>query len=251
MVKISVDSRELERKLKSLTEQLKKEADESIISMAQIGANQLAIRSRPYGNDKKSQDIAEKAIYKDINKVYKDFGSTYAMIKKLDPKKAKAYAFCMNNNEEENALSIAQSVIGSSFTLGAVGEGDALERHRTTKGRVGSVTDPLGVKEKAEIETLKTKKKISAGLAKSGWIQAGISILSKTRVPAWLKKSIGNLGSSEVVKSGWNTTVTLINHVRYASENISDEQIQKAIQNAYKSHIKRLEKIVEALARKF
>lgn len=249
MVKVSIDSKDLEKRLKNLTKQVNIAADESIISMAQIGAAQLAFRTTPYGTNKKSQDVAEKAIYKDISKVYQNIGVTYNLIKKIDPKKAISYAYCMNNGQESNAEKIAESVLGTSFDVGNVDSGQLLDNNRNSKGRVTKATNPRGIKNTSEIEALKAKKKLRAGLAKSGWIQAGIAILSKTRVAAWLKNKSGGLGEGKILRAGWKTTVTLTNHVKYASDVISSSQIRAAIKNAYMNQIKKLQKQIDHIAK--
>jgi hypothetical protein len=247
MVKVKVDDAELKRQLKKFTIGLDKTAEDSITEMARIGATQLAYRVEPYGVTKNSQTILEGAVFKDISRTYWDTGRTYNEIKKLDRKLAAAYAAAMNDGDTSKAQSIAEQVI-SGFSVGATDDGTHLERARNARGRVATPR-PLGITGKAELDRLKARKALSAGTAKAGWLQAGASLGSKTRIAKWLKKAAA-LGSSQIIRNGWLTAVILVNHVRYASSVISDAKIQAAVSNAYRNHLKRLKKQLEALGRR-
>jgi hypothetical protein len=156
----------------------------------------------------------------------------------------------MHNNEQHNAEKIAESVLGAKFDTGNVGNGSYLDISRNTKGRVMVPQNIIGVKDKSEIDQFKAKKRLRAGLMKAGWVTAGNAIKAKTRVAAWLKKGISSLGSGRIFKTGWKTTVELVNRVKYASENISSSEVQAAVQNAYTNKVKQLKKQVEHLAKK-
>lgn len=249
-MKVSMDTKDLNKRLKTLSRDINKAAEETVIEMAQLGSKQLAIRTKPYGITGNSKLTAEKAIFKDVNKVYQNVGVTYNTIKKYNIKKANAYAYAMNHGETQNAENIARSVLGS-FRVGNVDSGQRLESNRKSNGRVIVANNPIGVADESQIASIKDQKKISAGLAKSGWIQAGKSIGAKARIPAWLRKSMSGLGSSKTIKAGWKTTVTLINHVRYASDVIKKHQINAAIKNAYKNQVKKMQRQVDSISKRF
>lgn len=250
MVKFSVDTSSLERSLKDLSKKVNKSAEDSVIELAQASTRQLAIKTSPPGIAKKSQDILEKAIYKDINKVYQNVGVTYNQIKKINPKKATAYAYCMNNGQEANAEEIAESVLGV-FDIGNVDNGGRLNANRGSNGRVGeTASSPIGVSNRSEVEGLKEKKKFSAGLIKKGFLEAGKALGSRFRIPAWLRSKTSGLGDSSIVRAGWKTTVTIHNRVRYASSMISDGKIKDALRVGYNSQIKKLQKQLDALSKR-
>jgi len=247
-MKIKIDDESLKRDLKKFTQALNKEASESIIEIAQISTKQLAMRIEPYGLTGKAKDISERAIYKDISKVYWTNGQTYNQIKKIDVKLAHAYAAAINDNNPIRAEEIADKAI-KNFSIAPLDNGEHLEESRRTSRRRVSKASPVNVGDDQALERFKAAKVLTGGTAKAGFLQAGESLGSKFRIQKWLKKA-GGLGTSLIKYDGWKTLVTITNHCSYASEVLSETKIQQAIRNAYTSQIKRLEKQIEALAKK-
>lgn len=248
MLKVTIDDSVLKQKLVKLTTDLNKSASESIIEMAGIAANQLAIRVEPYGTSNKSKTILENAIHKDLNKVYLDNAATYNAIHKINPKLSHAYSAQIRKGDFNKAQEIAAKAI-PKMTQSTSDSGNYLEGFRNARGRVKAVS-PMNILDSTSLDVLHAKKVLMAGTAKAGWLQAGKSLGAKTRVPKWLKKA-GTLGSSNVVKNGWKTVVALINHVRYSSSVTTPAKINAAVKNAYVNQIKKLEKQVAYIASKF
>ncbi len=245
-MKLTVDSGDLERRLKRLAADCQKSGEETILETARIGANQLAYRIQPFGTSKKSQDILERAVYRDVNKAYSSPGQTYNAIKAKSPKLALAYAAALHWGDSAKAEKILAKVGG--FEAGKLDSGDHLEKIR---GRSGRVAEPvrIAIDDEQGLKDLKEKKALTAGTAKAGYLQAGASLKSKSRVPKWLKKPHA-LGTSKIAKNGWRTVVTLINKVKYASNVSSESEQNKAVQNAFKNQMKKMEKQLAAITKK-
>ena len=249
MLKVTIDDSVLKQKLVKLTTDLNKSASDSIIEMAGIAANQLAIRVEPYGTSNKSKTILENAIHKDLNKVYLDNAATYNAIKRINPKLAHAYSAQIRKGNFTNAHEIAAKAI-PNMEQSTSDSGNLLESSRNSRGRVGAVS-PMNILDGTSLDVLHAKKVLMSGFTKAGWLQAGKSLGAKTRIPKWLKKNSGTLGSSNIVESGWKTVVTLINHVRYASSVTTPAKINAAVRNAYVNQLKKLQRQVDAIASKF
>jgi len=247
MINAKTDDRHFKKYLKDFSVKVGKTAEDSVKSLAAMGARQIANDVQPFGLANKSKDILEKAVYKDISKTYWDTGRTYNAIKKIKPKLAAAYAKAINEGEPNKAEKIAQSVF-SGFEVNAMDSGRHLKASRSIKGRVIN-PDPMGITDRSQLEAFKAKQALTAGTAKAGWLQAAKSLGSKSKIAAWLNKT-GNLGTSSIIKNGWKTIVTVMNNVRYASAVISDSKIQQAINKAYRNNLKIMERKIQALANK-
>jgi hypothetical protein len=246
-LKVTVDSSQLKRDLKKFTEALNKDAADSIIELAQTGCTQLAYRVEPYGITGKAKDISEKAIYKDINKVYWTNGRTYNAVKRINPRLAAAYSKAVNENDDQKAEKIVDSVI-NDFSIKPMDSGQHLKASRNSRGRV-SKPSPVNVDSVSDLERLKALKVLTGGTAKAGFLQAGESLGSKTRIQKWLKKAAG-LGSSRIIRNGWETVVWIYNHVKYTSSVISETKIQQAVRNGYVNHLKKMQKQADKIASK-
>lgn len=247
MIKISIDSKALQASLKKLTTDLNKEASESIQSMAAMGGKELAHRVQPFGLTGKAQSTLEGAVYKDISRAYDYVGEAYNKIARVDKKKAIAYIKAINNNDLAAAEKYSRGIING---IGTSDSGNNLSKARTgPKRRVQDNFNPMVVTDDQTIQNLKQKNVVSAGLVKAGFLQASKYLGRKATIPEWLRKS-KLIGTGLIIKNGWETVVTVINNVRYASSAISESNIQKAINQAYKNQIKKLQRQVDALLKK-
>lgn len=247
MINIKIDDKALQQSFKEFTNKLNKTAEDSIIELARTGSTSLANHVEPFGTAKKAKNILEGSILKDISKAYHGTGKTYNEIRKISPNLAIAYIKAVKNNDLEAAERYARRAISNYQDVKYSDSGEYLQSIRGSKGRV-TKDAPISLINDQEIESIRREKILSAGTAKAGFLQAGQSIGSKKRIPAWLKKS-GVLGSSNIVRNGWKTVVTIINHVRYASNILSESRVNKAVRSAYKFHIKNLQRQVDKLAK--
>jgi hypothetical protein len=249
MVKARLDDRDLQKKLKQLTKDLNKEAADSIVEMAQIGGRQLALRMEPYGLDQKTKDNLQNVVYKDINKAYDYVGQTFNDLFKINKNIAYAFSRAVKNGDLNAAEKYVKSV-RSNFEMRISDGGDHLDSVRDKNGRVGKNAKIMGISNDSEIDSIKTKKVASAGMAKAGWLQAAKSLGSKARIDKFFRKS-ENLGTSSVDRKQWETVVYLHNKVTYVSNLLTQSKINAAVKNAYTNQVKKLERQLKHIAKKF
>ena len=75
-------------------------------------------------------------------------------------------------------------------------------------------------------------------MAKAGYLQAAQQLKEKNRIPVWLKKD-ANLADVSIT----DTVILITNKVKYASNLITDKQLQNAMENAFKGLLKRAERM--------
>jgi hypothetical protein len=115
--------------------------------------------------------------------------------------------------------------------------GDYLFSHRNERGRVPSTTRQKAISF-SDYTNIKQNLVKNAGMAKAGYLDAAKQLKDTVRVPVWLRKRqvLATVSISD-------TTIVVINHVKYASNLITDKQLQNAMENAFKGLLKRAEKM--------
>ena len=246
-MKVTMNSTELTRNLKLFADNINKSAEDTIIELAQLGARQLSLRIQPYGVASNAQKVAEGAVLSDISKAYWNPGRVYANLKKSNLQIANAYIALISDGKLSQAENIARKYIHIIDVRNGDDNGSYLESLRNSKGRVPR-SEPIGLTDRNDLEQLKIKKIITAGVAKAGFLQAADAAGSKTSIPKWLRKT-KTWGSSRLVKRGWETICSIINDVPYVSAMLPESVKNAAIANAYQNQIKKMQKIADSLAR--
>lgn len=242
MINVKIDDSELKRSLVKFTNTLNKDAEESIKELAGVAATQLANRSEPFGLTSKAETIAKKSVYKDINNTFDNTGAMYNKLKMVSPGAAVAFIKAINDNDLQQAENYASRFASMVSTTA---QNETLRQNRTSpKKHVPKGIKQAVVGDKESISNIEMKSITNIGLTKAGFLQAGKDVGSKKAIPKWLKND-EMLGYADVFSSGWKTIVTLHNNVRYASNTITDSKIDKALNTAYRNHLKKLDKTIE------
>lgn len=251
MIRGQFDSRDLDRKLKRLSRDLNKTADQTVTEIAQIGAKQLAFRMQPWGVNEKAKKVAENAVYKDVNRAYDYIGQTYNTLRKVSRRLATAYAVAAREGNFVEAEKYAKRVIADYKMRSSDAGGAHLESVRGKRGRVPSTnTNVMGIRSNSEIDNIKMEMVERAGTAKAGWLQAGKNIGGKGRIPSWLSKS-ERLGYGTIQRKGWGTVVILTNLVTYVSNVLTTQIISNAQAYGIKNQVNKMQRSVNRISRNF
>ncbi len=239
--------KELLHALQEYSKAFEVDAKEAVKELARTGARQLAMATEPYGISSKAKRIGEMAVSKDVSKAYSSNARTYNELRRINPRKANAYGAAMKNNDLAAAEKIVRSTLDGFTEVANTDTGSHLEGLRNSKGRVDS-PNVVNLATEGAVSEIRREKMKTTGTAKAGWVQCGESIQSKSRFPAWLRKS-GTLGTSSTSGSGWKTVVTLSNRVRYVTNVLSANKLQRALQATERNHLKKINLMVEKRAK--
>ncbi|WP_035606210.1 hypothetical protein [Haloferula sp. BvORR071] len=248
MIKISLQGgKELESSLRRYAKAVGMDAEEAVKELARTGARQLAMRTEPYGLTGKAKRIGEMAVSRDISLAYSSTARTYNELRRISPRKARAYGAAIEKGDHVAAERIVRGTLANFRDVEATDSGQHLESLRDSKGRVRSpqitnLTDP------GAVSAIRKEKLLTAGTAKSGWVQCGENIGAKTRFPAWLRKAT-SLGTSSILKRGFDSIVTLFNKCRYTSNNLPESKARAALRATEANQLKRIEKVLEKRSR--
>ena len=230
MISLSIDSSGLTKKLKSLSKDIDYGAKEYIDELARNSTAMMARRVQPFGVSNSQKEILEKAVYKDINKVYKDNPRVYNKLKKdVSIGVASGYMRAAMAGDYEKAEKIARTYIdGYQSFISSDSEGSKLDSYRSkNSGRVEKDVSVV-VTDMNFLDELKIKKAKSIGLVKSAFMEISSKFGRKTRVPAWLRKksSIGDIYRSS---NKLRYSVIVHNKIRYSRKLISNTEIHNCI----------------------
>lgn len=250
MIRATIDTRSLERKLQELRIQVGKTAEDNLRETAQIGAKQLAIRTEPYGLGTAQKDGLQKGIYRDVNKAYDYIGQTFNTLKRFNKRLAYAFSNAVKANDLAAAERYARQVI-DGFEMKTTDSGQHLQDVRSSiDGHVRPNSPVVGISNNAEIDKIASQQLVTAGTAKAGWMQAGKEIGMKARIPVWLRKS-ARLGYAKFDKNVLRMSITLYNNVRYVSNVITEGKMKAAVDNALKNQMRKLNYQLKNVARRF
>lgn len=249
-MRVTVDDKQLLRSLKDFSKRLDKSAEESLTELAQLGAKNLAQWTEPVGLTKKAKDISEKAVSKDIIKAMPEVGRTFNLIKQHSLSLAMAYHRALQEGDLDAAEGYARKALREITDVSRTARRSHLDSQRNTKGRVKDKPQILSVADRGSHESFKRDTVKRIGYVKKGWLQSGTALKMKYRPPVWLRSSEAGLGTYQRRKSGWKTSVTLINRVSYAHRLTDARKIDIALKRTYKGYVKRMEKQIEADAKK-
>lgn len=249
MIKVTVDTAEFARALKVFEAKTGKSVFDGFKDLAASAARELAVRCKPFGITSKARKVSEGAVERDVAKAYASHGRTYNELKKINIKKAYAYAAAVNKQDYVAAEKIVRRALSDWTDLTTSSDGGAhLERLRGSDGRVESA-ERIGFTNHTEYGEILDKKVPTAGLAKGAWLDCARELGSKGRIAAWLRKG-GSLGKTSASQRGDKTTVEITNNADYASRAIRSTDVVRAINNAKRKELKRMQIIIDKIANK-
>jgi hypothetical protein len=244
MIRVKVQGgKELEAALRRYSKAVGMDAEDCVKEYARTGSRALAMRTEPMGLSGKAKQISENAVGKDISRAYSSTARTYNELRKVSPRKARAYGAAIEMGDFAAAEKIVRSALPDFRDVESTDSGSHLESLRNSKGRVDRA-EVVNLVQEGAVSEIRKEKMRTAGYAKAAWLQSGESIGAKTRIPAWLRKS-KTAGRSSFVRRGWSSVATLFNLVRYASNVLPDGKLRAALRTAGTNMQKRIAKVLE------
>ncbi|MCM8526668.1 MAG: hypothetical protein NE327_09145 [Lentisphaeraceae bacterium] len=248
-VKIGVDqfvySKEftrLSKALKDLAEHSRRDIQKILIDQAKLFCVDLIHVTQPWGRGTKAKKVGEGAVAKDIRKVYLNEFDLYEMIKKESEESAKAFYYYLKKGDMRRAGQIASKV---NIQLNSFDYG---RKHKQKRSRnTGKVTSTLKntFAENKDIIDYTNNIKKNVGFAKAGWAHAAKALGGHSKIPAWVKRHNGNLGTVRITKRGGIDEVLLINNVKYIGKLVDKYHVLKAMNSRGRAIQRLVQKVIE------
>lgn len=255
-VTAKVDSRALRARLSNMNRQVHRTAPEVLESEGRICAISLATSTQPFGTGRDAQDMGERAVMRDIAKVYATVGSIFGKLPPTGQGDAKQFWKLISIGEYDAAHDKLRGTQFGQVKIGPFDGGGAHQHARSSSsGRVGSHSLPDQiVTDSANLEAYVEKKKQMVGFAKSAWasIARQLGGTRGLRAPKlaggqrditanWITRKHAPGSVIRNYGNGSKPVLTLRSEVKYASHVLSASAERNAIRIAQGRIIKQIQ----------
>ena len=277
---LTVDASKLQKALKAFIGNTKAEASKEMRIQARMLCVSLANSTQPFGDDAKAKTIGEKAVTRDIDRVYKTGSTAVREIAALPLPSGKT----ATQNAKQAAAALAAIILGKSFGRGKrgvkaqssaqalidrlnykpyvytrIGQFDRGSAHQNARyGKYKRVPKNQFVRQIVKKESELTKyfkeKRGNVGIAKSGWAVCAGLLGGFKPIPKWVYRHTGGGRVNDQSGKGLGIVskpfIQMTNTIPWINAVISTATIQKSIDIQITKMIKRLGYITAAESKK-
>ena len=264
---LTVDASKLQKAMKAFIGNTKAEASKEMRIQARMLCVSLANSTQPFGLGNDVKKVGEKAVTRDINRVYKSAGTASKEIAKLSLPNGKT----KTQNAEQMAKALAALVLGKTggskrrrtesaqqllnrirqqpYVGTQVGPFDGGKHHESARyGKSKRVPKNQFVRQIVTKENPLARyfkdKRGNVGIAKSGWAVCAGILGGFRGIPKWVYRHTGGGRVNDKSQTGLGTFskpyVQMTNTIPWINNVISSGTIQKSIDIQVLKMIKRL-----------
>jgi hypothetical protein len=247
----------LRSKLQNMSKQVHRTAADVLESEGRICAVSLAKSTQPFGTGADAKDMGERAVARDIARVYATIGDVFGKLPTVGQGDARQFWKLIQLGKFDAAQQILTR-FGSRFASIKIGPFDAGALHHQARnartGRVSQTMPSLVVTNGRALQTYAQSKINLVGFGKSAWANiakqlGGVRGLRAPKLAGgerdvtanWITRK-GATGS--IHRTGWDTArprLTLTSNVRYADNILSQSAMRNAIRIARERIIKQIQ----------
>ena len=273
---LTVDASKLQKAIKAFIGNTKLEAASEMRKQARLLCVKLANSTQPFGLGNDVKKIGEKAITRDINRVYKTPGTASKEIAKLSipngktktqnaEQMAKAFANLVlgkaKGNEKRRRTESAQQLLNrirqQPYVGTQVGPFDGGKNHQSARyGKSKRVPKNQFVRQIVTKDSPLSRyfkdKRGNVGIAKSGWAVCAGLLGGFGKIPKWVYRHTGGGRVIDKTKAGIISKpfIQMTNTIPWINNVISEATIQKSIDIQVINMIKQFSKIAAHESRK-
>ena len=252
-------------------------------SQGRLLARDLAFQTQPFGKDKSAQELGERAVEREIRRVYKSAGEV-ALSDKLSyairnapmagaraayarrfgqptqnpDQAARAFVWLVQRGKYGEARELLKrvGVTEQEITSIPIGKMDGGEAHQSVRygarKKVPRNQLPLRIVSDRQIKSYVNKIRKNVGIAKAGWA-SGARLLGGTRgILKWVLRNMGKGGGGYVIDQADHPSspkITLVNNVPWVGKNLNEAQKESAVKIQYDKMLQAIDKAMRAEAR--
>ena len=248
MISSKIDNEELAKQLNRVAADFGESNETAIARWGVATCRKLIVFNQSWGDGKEAKKRQEGAITKDANRAVYSISRNNKLVRKIKQRSVTGLVIA-----GELAL------FTPARNLGTVQEVNAfIDANRNNRGRVRRLnSQSKGIAPATVFNAAIKIRKKRAGVAKGGWIGAGISIGKKQRKGSRITigKNVAGYahkfksgGASRMIRSQWSPQGDIINNVPYVSDEhvLKTSDAKRAINDGGKMTIKWYEKAIES-----
>jgi len=256
-VTVKTNTTRLKAKLRNMSRNVHRTATEVLESEGRIAAISLAKSTQPFGTGGDAKDMGERAVSRDIKKVYVTIGDVFASLPLVGKGDAAQFWKLVKAGKYDAARQILSGT-GSRFGKIPIGRFDGGSLHHQARnaktGRVSQRDPSLIVDDSSQLISYGKSKVNLVGTGKSAWASmarqlGGTRGLRSPKLPggerditaAWILHKGGQGHISRNYGDGSRPVLTLTSTVRYADNILSQSARNNAVRIARGRIIKQIE----------
>lgn len=255
-IDFEVVDRSVQQALRILADTTKKSYPQVVKSNGRLIGVNLAYQTQPFGDDSSAKEKGEKAVQRDLKKVFADAPRTYLMLREFDEEMAKAFYKAMLQKNWPEAQRILRSSATSWRNVEVSPFDETLhKKSRNSRGGVSRHVPAQVVTSGARKLDAYTRKKVRlVGWGKAGWAAATMKLSGNTRgIPQFVTRHKNNApgAARDLTNNPDNPHVILTNNVKYVDTICSQTQIAAALSIQRDKMLAHVDKVTKAAADKF
>lgn len=226
---VKIETRAFEAALRNLAKATGKSFRQVVDQNSRLIAINLAHQTQPFGMDSGAKKAGEGAVMRDIGRVYKPASQVFEEVKEESAAQARGFYAAVKSGNYSMAEDILKrtGIKDRNTTVGEF-EPSVHGKWRNRRGTVNRHRAALIVPKAKDIKNYAKEVARRVGIAKSGWIAAGLQLGRLSRVPAWIKRHTGT-GNATRRGGEVNPSAKMNNNVRYISDVLKPDQIATAL----------------------
>jgi hypothetical protein len=204
-----------------------------IIRLGRMIAVECAKMTQPWGLTKASQEQGQKAVAKDISKVFTLPSPVYLELRRRSPEAAEQYWV---GYKKRNMAAMRKAFYRASYSID-IARTPRRELHdaaRQYQGRVRLAHPVQLVLDKNALARYKKERQKAVGYVKAGWARAADELGGHRGIPAWASsKQRGATGRAIIERNALHPKVTIENTIPYVMDNLDPMEVNRALHDAY------------------
>ena len=208
-----------------------KSVEEITRAQARLLAVELARQTQPFGDDTSAQQRGQRRVEGDISKVFisQDKLNAWGLAnyRRAGGRLFDWFTRALEKGNLVDAKTALDRMLGKTLPVVAEVDPQFHQSQRNSRGRIGRKPKrEVVAKSESVARYIESKKKL-VGYGKSGWAQAARDLGGTRGIPGWVSKNRGP-GYGQDNTRGPDKNVVLANDVPYASDIITDAQLNAA-----------------------
>lgn len=255
LLSLSVESRQIQDAFRRVAQVTGKKLGAVVKQNARLIAWNLAHNTQPYGMDLATKKMGESAVLRDVGRVYNAASEIFKKLQDTGQVKVAREWYKLvkiGGYGAAEKLLKKQSIPERNTPIFApLDPGMHDQARNRSRGTVSRHRPAQIVPDAKSIRDYGVKRKALVGFGKAGWITAGASLGSISRVPAWITRHKGHAPGTANDQSSRDLDpyVTFTNAVRYASKILPAHEVAAALKIQREKMIAHIEHVLVNSAR--
>lgn len=223
--------------------------DEILITQRNV-AKSMAFSTQPFGLSPAAKKLGQKAVAKDIRKLFVSPATLFDQLEISDPRSAYPFWSAWKEKDLDTMRRILGRSKNSDIQILSAPSAQLHGSHRKSRGRVYRKKPVALILNKDLLADYIKQRQKNVGITKEGWAEAAKACGGTRGFPKWVDAGRKRSGFADIVRNPIEPTVTITNTTPWLSEALPPGTEKEALRIAVEKLLKRLDIILRKTAQK-